>query len=1050
MIPRRVRLKGFLCYKDEQTIDFDPTAKLWMLSGLNGSGKSTIFDAVTYALFGYHRGGSLHAHELINKDSDTLLVEFDFLLDGKEYRAKRTLKRDTKGGARGTQQMFRHDPDKESNNGWAAVEATDQKRPFEAWVKDNVGLEYDTFTSSVLLLQGKAEKLLDSRPEGRREVLAGIVDLGRYERLHQKADEKRKTLEAELKSLTNRLSAVPAVAPLELAEARNRISDAEEARAAARAEVERLVQLEHEAKTYQELRQRLRQAEARLQRAGVVLGDAAAIEKAVERLRELREVYPRLREIAISRGQGAQADDLIVRLNDERLRQVDDVAAKEASLRQAKEKRATIGNQIVRDETTNREVTEKLRESTRQIDKLAECERYEADLERLRAELGRLPADPQTLLALAREEFERLESHGRVLQPLTRFAARRQELGRSTDREKAAGVSLAQVRNNAEARKKEAEDLRPRLEQAKEALEKASEQATEARTLLTQAKQSLQDLTQIDGAKVCRACGQPLTEGHLAEEKKRRAKAVTAAITRADVTDEAMKLARRVEQELRKQVDDADRFVQTSRDEYREHQAQQKQARAEVERLQAECSTLYGDLPDEFRSKVCASPPADWLATNYPVQADLDQLRAKANGLEAARRKKTEAERAVSEHDKLEARKTAALENLTRLLKDLPSGGDRQNLRKEHADLEARARALFKSIDAGRASMQDTDREIDRLTRERDASQKRIAETDGKITDATLTRQNAQRNVAAQTRELPQTWRATAETMGIRELDQLDGERKQLERDGTDERARDLEAARNSLSAFEQDVKDLEAKEAAYAAEAKREPAAIAEALKQARFADHSRDGELSQARKQLALLESYEKQRAELDGHYRTTEKELVDHRLLCELLGRERLQLYLVRQAERQVVEYANAVLDRLSGGQLYLRLSGEAGGDGGTAKALELEAYNRATGERPINVAFLSGSQKFRVAVSLALGIGQYASRQHRPIESVIIDEGFGCLDSQGRQVMIQELQNLRSQMRCILLVSHQEDFADAFSDGYHFQLEGGATKVRRIQK
>ena len=44
---------------------------------------------------------------------------------------------------------------------------------------ENIGLNYDTFTSSVLLLQGKAEKLLDSKPEGRREVLASIVDLER-------------------------------------------------------------------------------------------------------------------------------------------------------------------------------------------------------------------------------------------------------------------------------------------------------------------------------------------------------------------------------------------------------------------------------------------------------------------------------------------------------------------------------------------------------------------------------------------------------------------------------------------------------------------------------------------------------------------------------------------------------------------------------------------------------------------------------------------------------------------------------------------------------
>jgi DNA repair protein SbcC/Rad50 len=85
-----------------------------------------------------------------------------------------------------------------------------------------------------------------------------------------------------------------------------------------------------------------------------------------------------------------------------------------------------------------------------------------------------------------------------------------------------------------------------------------------------------------------------------------------------------------------------------------------------------------------------------------------------------------------------------------------------------------------------------------------------------------------------------------------------------------------------------------------------------------------------------------------------------------------------------------------------------------------------------------------------VSLALGIGQYASRQHRPIEAVIIDEGFGCLDRNGRQVMIQELQNLRGHLQCILLVSHQEEFAEAFADGYRFELADGSTKVTRFQR
>src|SRR5437879_2959861 len=191
-----------------------------MLSGLNGSGKSAIFDALTFALFGHHRGGGQHNVELINKDSDGLTVEFDFLLDTHLYRAKRTLKRDTKGGSRGTQQIFRFEKGDNEKGSWQALEGTGQKRDFDAWIGDKVGLNYDTFTSSVLLLQGKAEKLLDSKPEGRREVLASIVDLERYERLHKESDDQRKAQEASLKTLSARLAATPAVLPLELVAAK--------------------------------------------------------------------------------------------------------------------------------------------------------------------------------------------------------------------------------------------------------------------------------------------------------------------------------------------------------------------------------------------------------------------------------------------------------------------------------------------------------------------------------------------------------------------------------------------------------------------------------------------------------------------------------------------------------------------------------------------------------------------------------------------------------------------------------------------------------------
>src|SRR5438445_1589828 len=113
MTPRRVWLRGFLCYRAEQEIDC-AGATLWMLSGLNGSGKSAVFDAVTFALFGGHRGGQRNAEELINKESDGLLVELDFCLGDDHYRIKRTLKKQ----GRSTRQVLQ--PKEGETNGKSA------------------------------------------------------------------------------------------------------------------------------------------------------------------------------------------------------------------------------------------------------------------------------------------------------------------------------------------------------------------------------------------------------------------------------------------------------------------------------------------------------------------------------------------------------------------------------------------------------------------------------------------------------------------------------------------------------------------------------------------------------------------------------------------------------------------------------------------------------------------------------------------------------------------------------------------------------------------
>ncbi len=1045
MIPQCVRLRGFLCYKDEQTVDFSGSPTLWMLSGVNGSGKSAIFDAVTFALFGHHRGGSGSAVELINKDSDGLAVEFDFGLDGTAYRARRTQKRDNRGGARGTQQLLQYDA---AAGTWNALEGTNYASEFKDWVRDHIGLDYETFTSSVLLLQGQAEKLLDSSPEGRRKVLAGVVDLQRYEGLYRRADEVRKNREGEWKALNNRLANLPPVEPIELAEVEGRIAEAEEQREAGRVEVERLQKLEHLATGWFELQGRLNQARERVLAAQRLLDDAPQIEAAVDRLRELRTVLPHLKIILDQRSTQAQAARLLEEHKRTRLKQQGVLTQKDDALNQTRQKRDAVRTRLDEDQARLQQVSTDFRHSAERLARLREFESQEAERTRIREELQRLPADPAGAVSEARKAQEHLAGLGRVVPLLLRFRGLRDDLGSALEHEKAAETAQVALRSRGEKLNGETEALRPRLADAVKVREETADQVAETRTLLQQAKESLRELTLVSGSKVCRHCGQDLSEGHLHDEQRRRTAAAAEAEQRARQAAEAHKAARAAEQRLREQFDSVEKQLIEAREEFKVGKLRVTQARQEVERLQRDCAKVYGDLPEPFARRVSPTLPDDWLSTTYPSADECAEMRTQANNYPAAQATLDKAEKVLQQWQRLQTREGICTQALERLQGELPA--DRAGVRKEHDRLEADERVLRQSLETKKVELRTYETDLERLDRERSEAQKRLIEIEGLINKQDLTQQNAEQAIKAARQQLPRSWQGQVDQVGTELIFRLTNEQTELVAKGTEARAQDLLDARLKLDHHRRDQVRLETEQEAFPPEARQGPGPVRLALEDARRGQRQRDDAVIQARQQHADLESRRRQRQQVEQESVVAQRELATEELLAKLLGKDRLQLYLVRQAERQVVEYANSVLDRLSGGQLCLRLVGEAGGDGATAKALELEAYNRVTGEKPINVAFLSGSQKFRVAVSLALGIGQYASRQHRPIESVIIDEGFGCLDRQGRQVMIQELQNLRGQLRCILLVSHQEEFADAFSDGYHFELEGGATKVTRVQK
>src|SRR5262249_10336828 len=144
---------------------------------------------------------------------------------------------------------------------------------------------------------------------------------------------------------------------------------------------------------------------------------------------------------------------------------------------------------------------------------------------------------------------------------------------------------------------------------------RCADQAAEARTLLAQARESLREVEHLDGAKVCRHCGQQLTPGHIDEEKRRRGQAARAAQGQAAQAAAALEGARRAEQELRDELARAERATEEAREEWRVNHAEQKASAAAAERLQQECATAYAELPEAHRARVSPRPVADWRTT---------------------------------------------------------------------------------------------------------------------------------------------------------------------------------------------------------------------------------------------------------------------------------------------------------------------------------------------------------------------------------------------------------------------------------------------------
>ena len=189
MIPIRLTLSNFLCYRENvPTLDFSGL-HIACLCGANGHGKSALLDSITWALWGKARGKI--QDELISYGADECRVELDFSSRGQEYRIIRSHARGGKrrrGGASDLQLMVLEDGATKSVTG-------DMIRETQSRIDQTIGMDYDTFINSAFLVQGRADEFTNKTPAERKAVLGKILGLETYDRLQARARERNNRAE---------------------------------------------------------------------------------------------------------------------------------------------------------------------------------------------------------------------------------------------------------------------------------------------------------------------------------------------------------------------------------------------------------------------------------------------------------------------------------------------------------------------------------------------------------------------------------------------------------------------------------------------------------------------------------------------------------------------------------------------------------------------------------------------------------------------------------------------------------------------------------------
>lgn len=510
MIPIKLQLENFMSYgKGVPPLQLSDV-RLACLSGDNGNGKSALLDAMTWALFGKTRASFAQTRDednVIRIGASDCRVMFDFQLEETKYRVIKYRKRKSSSPV-WTLQVWQAD---------GSLRNISDGQETKLQISRLLKLDYDMFLATAYLAQGQADVFARAKASERKQIVADILDLSRYDDLekrardrHREARESRLSAEQQLLQIDNELQDEDrVVVELEAAEAFLADTAAQQARLQAERDGARAIF--DQCQTFAE------QAQDREERLQEWATDLRAWEQEAARLRELlrtaEALVGRLPELERQEQEAQKLSHRIQQLES----QVDSTSAlyrEHEQLTEAVNRARTtlereldrLSNEIDSYHHESKELERYEAEKATATAEIAaygdteaqrqEAEEARADLEErlgdLRAQHGTLRAEQERLerryTALTQSDAAECEFCGQALNPVAR-----QDAIASTEQ------ALTEVQGQLQSLSQTGKDLKRRADEARFAVEQAHAAVRQVAQLVNRLAHAEQESLRLGG-----------------------------------------------------------------------------------------------------------------------------------------------------------------------------------------------------------------------------------------------------------------------------------------------------------------------------------------------------------------------------------------------------------------------------------------------------------------------------------------------------------------------------------------------------------------------